>query len=234
MAATLAGSFRISSLRSSIGEVAPSAFHSMIPSCRRWARAWLARAFRFSKSNPQSSQDASEKKTMIDMKSSNADYRPIHYYNLYTATERWGTLCQLIVLPSTVSLTRVWGPTLARGWLVFYGKIERRGAGFGVWFPWLQAVQGPSGALGAPQGFARGPTGGRLSSALRAVEHDLFEQIDRRCFDGPGEAQLAQMGPSVAGQRFASVEQLTTEITEDCWWGLHVCGGHWETGDFKI
>lgn len=60
IASTFTGSFLISSLRSSIGEVAPSAFHSMIPSCRRCARAWLARALRFSKSKPQSSQEASD------------------------------------------------------------------------------------------------------------------------------------------------------------------------------
>lgn len=45
-----------------MGELAPSVFHSMIPSCRRWAREWLARAFRFSKWKPQSSQDASKTK----------------------------------------------------------------------------------------------------------------------------------------------------------------------------
>lgn len=43
-----------------MGDVDPSGLHS-IANCRRWARAWLARALRLSKSNPQSSQEVSSK-----------------------------------------------------------------------------------------------------------------------------------------------------------------------------
>lgn len=54
------------------------------------------------------------------------------------------------------------------------------------------------------------------------MHHDLFEEIDWGCFDGPGEAELAQMGTGVARQGFAGVKQLAAEITEDCWWGLYL------------
>lgn len=66
------------------------------------------------------------------------------------------------------------------------------------------------------------------------MHHDLFEEIDWGCFDGPGEAELAQMGTGVARQGFACVKQLAAEITEDCWWGLYICGGLWEMVEVEL
>lgn len=62
------------------------------------------------------------------------------------------------------------------------------------------------------------------------MQHDLFEEVDGRGSDRPGQAELAQVGADVAGQGFARFEQLTAEVTENGWRRLQVCGTKPTTG----
>lgn len=123
-------------------------------------------------------------------------------------------------------ITGVRAPAPARRGFLLHGIIEGRRGGVGGRFPRREAAQRPSGALGGPRGFARrGPGGHGQLLAFFAAHHDLFEQVNRRRSDGPGEPELAQMRAGVARQGFAGLEQLAAEIAEDRrWLGLDICG----------